>query len=408
MALPPREAIDGALLAVLAETGRARPRDVYPRVTRRFPGITPQDLAETRPDGRYLWQNEIQWARNRLADRGWLDRSEQRGWWALTEAGLREAERRANAAAGTPPAPAPLPDPEPSPSAEDDDSRPIVLAVVPGEAERIAATLGEAARDSAHPDRLERAVGEALAYLGFEVEVIGGPGKTDVLAVAPLGAVGYRVVLDAKSTASGAVADAQINWVTFRDHREQERADHACVVGPAFAEGRVRERAAEFDTSLLTASDLARIVTLHADTPVALAELRPLFESAPLAGAAMLRVEAAAEDRARRRRLMLRLLEHIETLSNFRPELVLSPEVLFGVVFDLSDPDGREATPDDIRGALSLLTAIGVLAPADGGGYLPQTSRRGALRMLEAFGSAPDEQDNAADDARSASRTDCA
>ena len=199
MALPPREAIDGALLAVLAETGRARPRDVYPRVTRRFPGITPQDLAETRPDGRYLWQNEIQWARNRLADRGWLDRSEQRGWWALTEAGLREAERRANAAAGTPPAPAPLSDPEPSPSAEDDDSRPIVLAVVPGEAERIAATLGEAARDSAHPDRLERAVGEALAYLGFEVEVIGGPGKTDVLAVAPLGAAGYRVVLGTRS-----------------------------------------------------------------------------------------------------------------------------------------------------------------------------------------------------------------
>ena len=80
MALPLREALDRALLAVLAETGRARPRDVYPRVTQRFPGITPQDLAETRPDGRYVWQNEIQWARNRLADRGWLDRAEQRGW----------------------------------------------------------------------------------------------------------------------------------------------------------------------------------------------------------------------------------------------------------------------------------------------------------------------------------------
>ena len=347
-------------------------------------------------------------ARNRLADRGWLDRSEQRGWWALTEAGLREAERRANAAAGTPPAPAPLPEPEPAPSGEDDDSRPIVLAVVPGEAERIAAALIEAARDSAHPDQLERAVGEALAFLGFEVEVIGGPGKTDVLAVAPLGAASYRVVLDAKSTASGAVADAQIDWVAIRDHRDQERADYACVVGPAFAEGRVRERAAEFDTSLLTADDLARIVTLHSATPVALAEMRPLFESGPLAGAAMSRVGAAAEERARRRRLMLKLLEHIETLSNFRPELVLSPEVLFGVVFDLSDPDGREATLDDIRGALSLLSAIGALALADGGGYAPQTSRRGALRMLEAFGSSPDERDDAADDTGSASRTDCA
>lgn len=206
--------------------------------------------------------------------------------------------------------------------------------------------------------------------------MIGGPGKTDVLAVAPLGAAGYRVVLGAKSTASGSVAEAQIDWAAIRDHREQERADHACVVGPAFAEGRVRDRAAEFDTSLLTASDLAPIVTLHAGTPVALAEMRPLFEQGPLASAAMPRVEAAAEDRARRRRLMLRLLGHIETLSNFRPELVLSPEVLFGVVFDLSDPDEREATLGDIRGALALLTSLSVFAPTDGGGYVPQTSRR--------------------------------
>ena len=49
MALPLREALDRALLAVLAETGRARPRDVYPRVTQRFPGITPQDLPKPGP-----------------------------------------------------------------------------------------------------------------------------------------------------------------------------------------------------------------------------------------------------------------------------------------------------------------------------------------------------------------------
>lgn len=100
MALPLREALDAPCLPC-SRRRDARGPATCPRVTQRFPGITPQDLAETRPDGRYVWQNEIQWARNRLADRGWLDRAEQRGWWALTEAGLREAERRANAGAGT-------------------------------------------------------------------------------------------------------------------------------------------------------------------------------------------------------------------------------------------------------------------------------------------------------------------
>ena len=404
MALPPRDEIDAALLAVLAETGRARPRDVYPRVTRRFPGVTPQDMAATRPDGRYVWQNEIQWARNRLAGSGWLDRSE-RGWWKLTEAGFREAQDRLDAAADPPAEPAQPTEGGAAPPDEDDMTRPIALAIVPGEAERIAAELGNAARDSGDPNRLERAVGDALAYLGFEVEMIGGPGKTDVLAIAPLGATGYRVVCDAKSTASGPVANAQIDWVSIRDHREHERADHACVVGPAFAAaGQVRDRAAEFDTSLLTAAELAGLVEVHARTPITLAELHPLFESAPLAGAAIPRIEAAAGARARRLRLIARLLERIETLTRFGPDLVFTPDMLFAAVFDRHGPGTGEATLDDVRSALSLLGAVGVLEITADRGYVPRTSRRGALQMLAALGGAPDEQGGGV----AASRAECA
>lgn len=393
MALPSRDEIDSTLLSVLAEVGRARLRDVYPRVTQRFPDITPRDLSATRSDGRYVWQNQIQWSRNRLADRGWLDRTEQRGWWALTGSGLMEARRREGDAPSPPTLPPVPPEPDAALPDEEDGSRPITLAVVPGETERIVAALVDASRDSARPSRLEHAVGEALAFLGFDVEVIGGPGKTDVLAVAPLGSAGYRVVLDAKSTASGPVADAQIDWVSIRDHREQERADYACVVGPAFAGGQIRTRAAEFDTSLLTAGDLAGVVEIHADTPVTLAELRALFESAPNAGAGIPQVRRASGERGRRQRLLLRLLEQIEMLNSFRPDLALTVDVLFAALFDPRDPDMREATLDDTAHALSMLRAAGVLASTNDGGYLPQTSRRGALQMLRAFGHAPDERD---------------
>ena len=414
MALPSESQIYPVLLAVLAELGSARPRDVYPLVTRSFPDIEPADLTATRQKGDNLWRNRIQWARYRLVGEGLIDGSAP-GVWALTPAGA-EAARRLPDAAPQPPAAMEPPAGDEAAVGEDaedeaalpdegDAPRPPALSILPGAAERIAAELAAASVDSRDPNRFERAVGEALAFLGFETDVIGGPGKTDVLAYAPLGVNRYKVVLDAKSAADGRVADGRIDWLSMRTHRENERADHACVVGPGFAGGQLRERAGEFDTGLLTASELADLVAAHADTPIALTDLRPLFASAPAAGAAIPQVKAAARDRARRLRLVVRLLGHIEALNDAQPDLVLAKaDTLFASVIAQPDDDMRGTTLDDVRGALALLETIGALRPANGDGYVSQTSLGGALRMLSALGDVARERADAGAASSSESR----
>ena len=61
------------------------------------PISSPPTKEERTPDDRNnLWENYVQWAREHLAKQGWLPR--ERNWWDLTEAGRREAERRAGTA----------------------------------------------------------------------------------------------------------------------------------------------------------------------------------------------------------------------------------------------------------------------------------------------------------------------
>ena len=256
MTLPTQTEVRPILLKALFELGgRARPRDVYPRVTAAFPDITPEDLLVVFADGRTnRWRNRIQWARQDLVLANVIDRSE-RGWWKLTQHGATLAERGASPGDLAPATPPPR---GPKPSADDGNTgddvtsagadAPLAMEVVASEPERLQQELAEAAADSQDPERLERAVGSALAFLGYEVEVIGGSGRTDVLAVAPLGINRYTVVVDAKSSSRGRVSDAQIDWLSIRSHKTAERADFSCVVGPDFASGQLRKRAIEFDT----------------------------------------------------------------------------------------------------------------------------------------------------------------
>ena len=442
-----------AILRVLHRLGGASTlREVLPLVTDEFPDITPEDVALTRKKGDSLWKNRVEWGRMHLVRVGYIDNS-RRGVWALTDAGREAAQRAFDGTFKMPPRPknlkeagiadpapeaaAPatsgmisdtsserpqpsdppgpvLPPPvaglravaEPPPDANgydadpdepsDDDDAPEAaapaLSVVAPQPERIAEEIRFAAVDSGSPARLEAAVAEALGFLGFEAEHRGGPGQTDVVAYAELGVDRYSIVLDAKSSGQGRVMEGQIDWVTIQEHQRREHADLCCVVGPGFAAGRLPERAREYRTRLLDAEQLARAVRLHAESPLNLAELRPLFSDQPDADAVLRDLATASSERARRVRLLRRLLETIDSLNRTQPDAVLAkPDLLLGsMLAQPGEPQGT--TRAEIEGALNLLETTGILRRSNGEGYVSQTTTSGAEQILAALAAAPSVQ----------------
>ncbi len=87
--IPAQEEIELPLLQALVELGgSARPKDVYPRVAARFPGMTEEDKAERLKHGERKWMNRIQWARMALITAGDMS-SPERGVWGITEQGRK-------------------------------------------------------------------------------------------------------------------------------------------------------------------------------------------------------------------------------------------------------------------------------------------------------------------------------
>ncbi len=104
MALPKQTEIELPLLMELDKAGgRAKPAELYPRVRQHFPQITDADMQERLDCGHIVWQNRVQWVRQRLANKGEIDGS-IRGVWAITAAGR---QRLRNYRRGVAPPPAP-------------------------------------------------------------------------------------------------------------------------------------------------------------------------------------------------------------------------------------------------------------------------------------------------------------
>ena len=193
------------------------------------------------------------------------------------------------------------------------------------------------------------------------------------------------MVIDAKSTASGRVSENQINWLTIDQHRKQESAELACVIGPGFAGGALTQRAEDLSVCLMTTEELAELVRLHAEKPVTLIELKHAFAASPHASDGLHNVRSAANERARRMYLLMFLLRKVDEFNRESPdELMVKPDVLWGAA--AGDPDVKGATRSDVANALHLLEALGILAEADGGAYRPQTSLAGALQIVGAYG----------------------
>ena len=194
---------------------------------------------------------------------------------SITEAG-RTFLARLNPSTPMPPGPAETP--EPVPDSPPEPVPPPEPAPSPSTVADLASEIEASSTDSQNPDRFERAVRDAFAYLGFRAELMGGSGKTDVLLVARLGrSDSYKVTVDAKTTASGHLTDMQVDWATLVEHRTNEGADYSLLVGPNPRGQRLFNRAIAHRVTVLSAHRLAELCRSHARTPLGLPDYQLIF-----------------------------------------------------------------------------------------------------------------------------------
>jgi restriction system protein len=102
MALPRLADVQLALLrALVALGGQAPSSKVYPQVTKQFPDLTPEQLAEGLPSGGNRWTNRIQWVRLHLVQKGEMG-SAGHGIWAITDKGRARVQATPDAVAKAP------------------------------------------------------------------------------------------------------------------------------------------------------------------------------------------------------------------------------------------------------------------------------------------------------------------
>ncbi len=144
-------------------------------------------------------------------------------------------------------------------------------------ANRIIKHLEERQFKSEYPTDFEEIIRDAFIFLGFEGELIGGKGDTDVLLTANIGQESFKVNVDGKTSKSGKITDRQIDWISLRDHKIKNNADFVVIVGPSFSGGNLNDRANEYNVSFIKTEDLSKLIDAHSKFPFTLTELKDLF-----------------------------------------------------------------------------------------------------------------------------------
>jgi hypothetical protein len=152
-----------------------------------------------------------------------------------------------------------------------------------------------------NPDLLEQKLCAAFTSLGCDSKLIGGNGRADGIAVAPLSADSkgnprqYGVTLEAKSKKkdAGKVAASTVDIAAIiRQHRKQEGCQHAIVVGRDFPAKEASALCEHIDDdrektlaqgepktiTLMTIDDLADLVRLRPLKQIGLLTLQELFQ----------------------------------------------------------------------------------------------------------------------------------
>ncbi|WP_433193983.1 hypothetical protein ACQP1G_35150 [Nocardia sp. CA-107356] len=190
-------------------------------------------------------------------------------------------------------------------------------------ADRLQSELRTAARAASDFTRLERAVASAFSFLGFNVRHIGGQGRTDVRASAPLsGGRRFVVIADAKASAKGQVASFDV--VTLREHKEQHNADYVVAVGESFSDKRTIDRAKSEGVGLLPIGVLCDILDLASEGLIGSEDIRILVSGEGLIS------DASIKETARANRRILEIYKSV--LAALAVEAVRDDEVTNGAL----------------------------------------------------------------------------
>ena len=248
-------------------------------------------------------------------------------------------------------------------------------------AEYVVAELLATQHETCESIRFERARAEAFTFLGVTARHVGGAGQTDIVLDASITGAPYRVVVDAKSSKHGKVADAGIDWLSLTTHRKLAQADHILVVAPGFGGGYLRERADDHGVALLTAEEMVELVRLHHATPFSLLDLRVLFLTPGPVTAALDQLRESARATSTRWQLLREIIDLVQDLPAGAYPDTQNLWLLLSYQRKQNAP-----TLDDVADAVAILAsrAVGILKP-NNGGYLLTMQADTALKRLQAL-----------------------
>jgi hypothetical protein len=215
---------------------------------------------------------------------------------------------------------------------------------------------------------LEQETCNAFAFLGFDAEVISGPGNPDVVIYAPMGAASYRVLIDTKSRSGGVVQQNDVNFNALKQHKAKVNADYMMVLGADFSGGNLETWAQENRVRLLRAEELRQLLLAHAEG--ALDRLEQLFREGGVTDEAVFsEILAESENTVQAMSLTRALYEAVRKDQD--KEGVLNAHSIYYIL-------GGEHSIPAIEAAIRMLQSdlIGALATNENGSLYTRLSPR--------------------------------
>jgi hypothetical protein len=216
---------------------------------------------------------------------------------------------------------------------------------------------------------LEVIVSDALYYLGFDVEPIGGNDEPDGVATAPLTpdtipdsgeymARKYKFTYDAKFS-KGKVKTSNVGVSGLVRHRKHHSADHVLVVAPEYQGGsKLLEECEHNGITPMRAADLAKLLMLAAATgPLDMAEFRNVFDLTGPDKVSEWVMETAEKVKSVSPRVSYdRLLRALEDIGYSAPDAVHTS--LIADRIRQMDEEGTTVNRQDVRNIVAGLSVV--------------------------------------------------